>query len=706
MMYINCDMSGAYVSSDGGRFWRMIHHRQMRGNTRCKPAFHPKDPNVIYAPQGWGGRSLAVSRDKGVTWQKLGDVQQGLRGLILIDPDNPSLMLAGSGSGGAVISRNGGKSWETAGGVRGGDVLGFHFDRTSAPQRRTIFIATAGGVFRSDDGGASWSEKTSGLPWKKVLSFSGGSDPETKKIVLYVSIESRSQGGTFAGGIYRSTDKGESWQHAMGNGINLSTKKADQWCDGAIAQYRHVLTTDAKPLTVYSLNTSTGFWPPGHKTVYRSDDAGQTWRDTLFLDPRFPKYNVVPNYQTAATGQSYMASANSAAIAPTDPDRLLYVTGMPGFLTHNGGKSWFNAHCFPVPGAKPGPGTPFVCNGLVVTSTWNYYVDPFQHNRHYIAYTDIGFARSLDGGVTWIWWEKGKQAPWRNTCYEVAFDPEIPGKSWGAFANVHDIPNGNIINGRHRSTGPGGVCLSTDFCESWKTSNEGLPVAPATSVVVDPKSPKGSRTLYAGVFDKGVYKSTDDGKTWTKKSSGLGHPSNMRVYKVVLHTDGTLFALITAKKSGGFTSNGVGVWRSTDKAESWQLILKDPVLKWPKDFSVHPTDSKLIFVGAADAGDQSGGLYRTSDGGATWKKVARHGRQHFGAFFHPKRPNWVYLTLAEGSVENALYLSTDGGSSWKPFTGFPFGNTQRVTVDPDDDNLIYVTTFGGSVFRGPATPRQ
>ena len=54
----------------------------------------------------------------------------------------------------------------------------------------------------------------------------------------------------------------------MGPGINTETKAADQYAFGPVAQYHQVLTTDARPQTVYVLNTSTGFHPPHHDTVY------------------------------------------------------------------------------------------------------------------------------------------------------------------------------------------------------------------------------------------------------------------------------------------------------------------------------------------------------------------------------------------------------------------------------------------------------
>ncbi len=242
---------------------------------------------------------------------------------------------------------------------------------------------------------------------------------------------------------------------------------------------------------------------------------------------------MAPNYVTASAGQSFKGgdAPFAAAICNSDPNRLILVWSQ-SYITHDGGDTWFNGDTYPAPGQEPKPGCAWACTGLVVTTTWNYYIDPHEANRHYIAYTDIGFARSLDAGKTWIWWDKNTWAPWRNTCYEIAFDPDRPGKMWGAFSDVHDIPNDNIISERHGHNGPGGVCVSRDFGASWKTEATGLPPRPVTSIVLDPESPEGSRTLYAGVFMEGVYKSTDDGRTWTLKKNGLGHPQNMRVSRV------------------------------------------------------------------------------------------------------------------------------------------------------------------------------
>jgi len=706
LMMLNCDMSAAYISEDGGRNWRMIHHAQLRTDIRCRPGFHPSDPNIIYASSR--GR-LRISRDRGRTFTPVGDLRESLYGEIAINPSDANVMLVGTRNGQCWLSRDAGTAWTACNGPDG-QVIGFHFDRTR--KGRVMFAATGKGIWRSEDGGQTWAEKTSGPQRKEIQGFAGGSNSADNVIMLYCTIRSREENGTFKGGIYCSRDRGETWHWAMGRGINMETKKADRWAYGSIPQYKQLLATDAKPLTVYAMNTSTGFHPPHHDTVYRSDDGGETWRDTYFMDPRFERYNVAPNYVTASTGQSFKGGdvPFGVAICNTDPNRLILVRS-ECHVTHDGGKTWFNGHTYPAPGDSPKPGCAWVCNGLVVTTTWNYCFDPFEGNRHYIAYTDIGFARSTDGGKTWTWWDKYSWAPWRNTCYEIAFDPAVPGKMWGAFSNVHDIPNDNIISERHGHSRPGGVCISRDFGTSWEHEARGIPPRPVTSVVLDTRSSKGMRTLYAGVFMEGVYKSTDDGKTWALKKNGLGHPQNMRVSRVTLHRDGTLFAMVCAKRPAygkPLMSKGVGLYRSRDGAETWTKVNASRLFLYPKDFTVHPENSSIILVGTCDSSweDRSGGLYLSEDGGGTWQRIGREGRQTFGGYFHPKFDGWIYMTLTEGAPGAGLWLTRDNGMTWEAFNDLPFSNIQRVAFAPSNDAVMYVTTFGGSVWRGPIVPHE
>jgi photosystem II stability/assembly factor-like uncharacterized protein len=705
LMLINCDMSAAYLSEDGGHTWRMIHHEQLRSDTRCRPAFHPSNRDILFASSGG---QLRVSRDRGKTFSPIGDLELSLQGEIAIHPDWPSLMLAGTSNERCSLSGDGGRTWRPCEGPYG-RVLGFHFGR-SRPDG-SLFVGTQRGIWRSNDEGRTWEEKTSGLPWKEVQGFAGGSDPKSGAMVLYCTVTSKVENGAFRGGVYRSRNRGETWEPALGAGLNLETRTADEWAYGPISQYEQVFTTDANPLTVYVMNTSTGFHPPHSDTVYRSDDAGANWRPVYFMDPRFKAYNVAPDYVTASTGQSFKGGEApfGAAICNSDPERLVLLRN-EAHITHNGGKSWFCGSSSLAGPEKPGPGSDWVCSGLVVTTTWHHYIDPFDRRRQYIAYTDLGWARSVDAGKTWKWWDTKSWAPWRNTCYEIAFDPEIPGKLWGAFSDVHDIPNDNIISERHGHNRPGGVCLSEDFGASWHAVAKGLPAKAVTSVVVDPKSAKGSRVLFAGVFDAGVFKSDDDGRNWAAVNQGLGHPENMRVSRVFLHRDGSLFAMICARRPAAgqpLAGEGVGLYRSADSGHNWQKISQSHPFLYPKDFSVHAEDSRRILVGACDTGgeDRSGGLFRSQDGGVTWERIGRAGPQTFGGYFHPAKKDWIYMTLTEGAPGAGLWLSQDAGRTWRAQDDLPFANVQRVEFDPNDTETIYTTTFGGSVWRGPAAQR-
>ncbi len=494
----------------------------------------------------------------------------------------------------------------------------------------------------------------------------------------------------------------------MGTGINVEIRAFDQWGMGPVAQYLHLATTDADPARVYACNSSTGVPPPHQATVFRSDNAGDTWRAVFQADPRYAGENVEPDYTVVTDGQFYQDVPN-IAVSWNDPSRIVMVDGGCCYTTTDGGENWLCGHTHAAP-ASVNADPKWLCTGLVVTSTWNYAIDPFDATRHFICYTDLGFARSLDKGISWIWWPQRGRAPWQNTCYELAFDPKIPGRAWGAFSNVHDIPNGNIIWNSHNSTGPGGICVSTDHGATWTPSNRGLPLSATTSIVVDPTSPVAARILYAGQFGTGpnsggVFRSDNGGATWMPKTNGLGSFANRRVSKLVLHADGTLFAVVTALTvNNNFNPSGVGIYRSVDKGEHWMQINQSRPLLWPKDLTVDPKNSKVIYVGAADAHQDQAGLWRTLDGGVHWERILKEGPEHFGAYLHPSYPGWIYATLTEGAPKAGLWLSKNAGQTWIPIDAFPFANAQRVAFDAADPTVIYVTTFGGSVWRGPADP--
>ena len=64
------------------------------------------------------------------------------------------------------------------------------------------------------------------------------------------------------------------------------------------------------------------------------------------------------------------------------------------------------------------------------------------------------------------------------------------------------------------------------------------------------------------------------------------------------------------------------------------------------------------------------------------------------------------MTLTEGAPGTGLWLTRNNGRTWEAFDDLPFSNIQRVVFDPSDDDLMYITTFGGSVWRGPIVPHE
>ena len=127
LMMLSCDMSGAYISEDGGRHWRMIHHQQLQGNTRCRPGFHPKDKGIIYMADGWGG-GMKVTHDRGSHWEAIGDLPGTPTGQIYVSPEDPSVMFTGVEDA-VHMSRDAGAHWTKCDGPAGAAV-GFSLPRS------------------------------------------------------------------------------------------------------------------------------------------------------------------------------------------------------------------------------------------------------------------------------------------------------------------------------------------------------------------------------------------------------------------------------------------------------------------------------------------------------------------------------------------------------------------------------------------------
>ena len=710
-MLLNCDMSGAYRSTDGGANWHMLPWRELTGCPFCAPVWHARDPAVVYAAHSYAA-TLRRSADGGATWAPFGRGLPGDLRQLATDPGDAARLWAGTVNG-LYYSHDEGVTWTAATGWPG-EALGIHADQTSPATTRRCFAATSAGVWRSDDGGASWTPTAGRWPAARVAGFAGASDAATGVCALYAWVVGPATPGaaTCPGMLHRSLDGGATWPAVATLPIPAA------YAGGGLCA---LLASNRRPRTVYAVQPAYS----AADTVRRSDDGGENFRPVLFADKSDARYNLADNYITAyfLPRSLWSWTMTAAAINPADPEHLLVSHYCSVFITRDGGTTWQAGETRLAPGQAPRPNdrARWISNGLTNTTTWHYHRNPHDARRRYIAYTDLGLATSADGGATWRW-----DRNLGSNVYELAFDPAVPGRVWAALAMVHDIPNNNIVLVDHDFQGPGCLAYSEDFGEHWAGRIAGLPGAPSgreydcsgmpglpalvTSVALDPRSPPAARTLYAAVWEHGVYYSTDGGRQWAPVGPGLGAPgANVRVCRVQIHADGTLYALVTGRRRGTeLAAAGVGLYRWAPGAGRWTCLTAALDLRWPTDFTLDPRDSRVVLLGACDTYNRAppdGGLYRTRDGGGSWERLVRFGSRHFGATRHPERPDWVYLTLNYNDAATPpLWLSRDDGRTWTPFRDYPFCSAHRVHFDADEPAVIYVTGYGGGVWRGPAEP--
>jgi photosystem II stability/assembly factor-like uncharacterized protein len=97
-------------------------------------------------------------------------------------------------------------------------------------------------------------------------------------------------------------------------------------------------------------------------------------------------------------------------------------------------------------------------------------------------------------------------------------------------------------------------------------------------------------------------------------------------------------------------------------------------------------------------GDTGGGIFLSTDAGATWRNVLPEAQHVYDVTVDPRDPKLLYAC----GFDQAAFRSTDRGETWTRVRGYNFKWGQRVIADPADAAKIYVTTFGGSVWHGPA----
>ncbi|MFC1582547.1 FHA domain-containing protein [Planctomycetota bacterium] len=650
-MLFSCDMTGCNRSDDGGKTWRLIDHRQMRDTHHCKPWFHGKDVNIVV----WRDR---ISRDKGWNWKPFASGTppwgDGRNVKYTICNSAPDPVICVGTAAGIWEGRAGGGFSQLLPGACAGMVI--------LPEGLAL-AAVNNTVYRWIPGdGKPQALPKQGLSGSIIALAAGGT---AKKHVIHAATNS---------GVFTSLDSGQTWKQTQSqSGLHDVVMAVNQT---AIA---------------YSCTKA---------QVYTTLDTGTAWKSS-FDTAKFP---MGPTNAELTWVQDEMrwcgyVIETGLGVSQGKGDLVMISTQAEWYVSYDAGKTWTGRVNEKVGNASGGTRSrgKYKSIGLEVTSCWDYYINPYDPKKHYCGFSDIGLIASDDRGNSWAHSTQG--CPWGNTFYDLAFDPFNKERIFAASSNKHEIIS--WIGNTAGRGGDGGVCVSENSGAAWKPLT-GLPNLPACGLVIDEKLSKpNALVMYVTMWSDGVYKSTDSGKTWTKKP-GVGNPGNYHVFQIDIHpVSRDIFVSVSASRQGMNFPVAGGLWKSSDGGDTWTDITKQMDIRWANGFDFHPVNPNIIYLTASATPKQTGAIYKTTDGGKNWK---RHREADFpedyisGRFVtvDPEQPAHVYF-----STHGGLYLSTDSGVSWKILEGVPHALGHKVAFDPLDSGTIYVTTGGGGIFRGP-----
>jgi len=252
----------------------------------------------------------------------------------------------------------------------------------------------------------------------------------------------------------------------------------------------------------------------------------------------------------------------------------------------------------------------------------------------------------------------------------------------------------------------GGIVLTEDGGKSWKAVSADIGEAPVTHLLIDETSNAGSRTLYACAFGKGVYKSVDGGKSWQQKNNGIAgrEPFAWRITR--RDKDGALFLVVSRRSEDGSIGNEQDgtIYRSDDGAETWKPVALPEGTNGPTSLMVDPGISNRMLISAWGrvtkgkfSADIGGGIFLSEDDGKTWLSVLQEDQHIHDITYDPRIKTYYACGFNAGA-----YRSEDFGKTWKRIKGYNFKWGKRVDLDERDPGKIFVITFGGGVWYGPA----
>lgn len=633
---------GVWRTTDGGTSWTPLTDF-MPTTALGALAIDPTNENVIYAGTGEAnyanhsryGLGLFKSTDGGATWVQLAESTFAGRcfSKIVINPQNSQILYA-------ALARAGG------------------FPALAAAKGHPLRNGPVG-VFRSDDGGATWTQLLSGLPNQAATDIAiNPVDPN----ILYAAIGHIF--GSTDNGIYKTTDGGANWTKLAGG---LPTANV-----GRIS----LALAPSLPSKVYALITRNCDASGGNGSTlgaYRSDNGGTNWTTLSSLG----------NIQS-----SYGWYLSVVSVRPTDPNTV-FMGGLDLYRSTNAGGSWSDV------------APPHVDQHAVA---WDAA-------GRLLAGHDGGVSRSTNLGNNWVSLNDGlgiiqfyaglsahptnlegflggtqDNGSNRRTTNTLGWDEVFGGD--GGWTQI-DQNNGNRMFVEYQGTG--NIYLSTNGGGSFNWSGSGINSADRNCFLppylIDPTN--SSKMLYV---THRVYRSLNGGSSWSAISGDLTGGT------------GAIRAIAQAPSDPNYVyvaTNDGRVQRSTNGGTTFTLVLANNP-GWPRvtrEIFVHPTNPLIVYLAVANFGTPQ--LLKSLDGGANWTSLA--------TTFPDVPMNTVSVDvrgkypIVYAGADNGLYRSINEGLTWHRYgPALPFAPVIDLRLEIARQRLV-ASTQGRGAWRIPIT---